>query len=342
MPRSALSILLPVYNGALYLEEQLESILSQSFADFELLVADDASTDASAEILKTYAARDSRVKLTLHEENAGQRMRLAELTSRSSGELISIADQDDIWAIDRTERLVAAIDDVGLAYGTSLIIGPDGQPLGHSIFDALGTPPFGSEFRLRFFYMSIASGHASLIRRSSFSPLSFSRSVPYDWLIAIDNAFGVGVRHVPDAIVYHRTHGNNQSNASFYKRRQHKISPSLKRVAKRNSILGTARWHMLQVLEHLEHSPLAERRLRVTCRSLREFASVRWLSQISLPRAQDRELHHRFIDGLGPYASSEEDLRLFSRHLAVVTRAAWHPSEVARYAKAALVTVFEE
>ena len=55
-----ISVLIPVYNGAAYLRPSIESILNQTFADFELLLLDDASTDNSAEIIKSYT--DSRIK----------------------------------------------------------------------------------------------------------------------------------------------------------------------------------------------------------------------------------------------------------------------------------------
>lgn len=67
-----LSIVIPVYNTALYLKECLESIISQTYSEIEIICVDDCSTDKSAEIIKEYAAKDSRVKYIKHTENKFQ------------------------------------------------------------------------------------------------------------------------------------------------------------------------------------------------------------------------------------------------------------------------------
>ncbi|MEX5285467.1 glycosyltransferase [Selenomonas sputigena] len=64
-----ISIVLPVYNGEKYLRESLDSILGQTFADWELIAVDDCSTDSTPEILASYAARDSRIRVLRNKEN---------------------------------------------------------------------------------------------------------------------------------------------------------------------------------------------------------------------------------------------------------------------------------
>jgi glycosyltransferase involved in cell wall biosynthesis len=68
---SLVSIGLPVFNGAAYLEECIESVLGQTFSRFELIISDNASTDATAEICRFYAARDDRIKYVRQAENIG-------------------------------------------------------------------------------------------------------------------------------------------------------------------------------------------------------------------------------------------------------------------------------
>ena len=69
MPR--LSIIVPVYQAKEYLEKCINSILEQSFVDFELILVDDASTDHSGEICDTLAAEDPRIQVIHHEQNKG-------------------------------------------------------------------------------------------------------------------------------------------------------------------------------------------------------------------------------------------------------------------------------
>jgi glycosyltransferase involved in cell wall biosynthesis len=89
------SVLLPVYNGARTLSAAIESVLAQTHRDLELLVLDDASTDQSADVIRTYAARDERVRPVFHQRNEGLASTLNEGLERSEGELVARLDQDD-------------------------------------------------------------------------------------------------------------------------------------------------------------------------------------------------------------------------------------------------------
>ena len=71
MNRPTISVLIPTYNYARYLPEAIESVLAQDFKDYEILIADDASTDRSTEVIARYAARDSRIRTQVHRANVG-------------------------------------------------------------------------------------------------------------------------------------------------------------------------------------------------------------------------------------------------------------------------------
>lgn len=90
------TFLLPVYNGAATLAEAVDSILAQDEGDFELLLIDDASTDASPAIARRYAHRDPRVRAILHERNAGLAATLNEGLRLAGNDLVLRMDQDDV------------------------------------------------------------------------------------------------------------------------------------------------------------------------------------------------------------------------------------------------------
>lgn len=90
-----------VYNGEAYLTECLESILNQSFSDFEFIIVDDGSTDRSLEILNSYAQKDARVSLVSQTENAGIASAVTEGLKHCRGKFIARMDQDDISLPDR-------------------------------------------------------------------------------------------------------------------------------------------------------------------------------------------------------------------------------------------------
>jgi glycosyltransferase involved in cell wall biosynthesis len=99
------SVCIPVYNGADFLKECLESILNQSFRDFEVIVVDDKSADGSVGIVRSYAAIDDRVKAFENEVNLGLVGNWNRCLSLASGEWIKFLFQDDFWNRDCLERI---------------------------------------------------------------------------------------------------------------------------------------------------------------------------------------------------------------------------------------------
>jgi glycosyltransferase involved in cell wall biosynthesis len=97
-PRKAprVSIGLPVYNGERFLEEALRSLLSQTFTDFELIISDNASTDRTAEICKTHASADSRIRYFRSERNLGLAWNWNRVFALSSGEYFRWSAHDDL------------------------------------------------------------------------------------------------------------------------------------------------------------------------------------------------------------------------------------------------------
>ncbi len=91
---SELSIIIPVYNGEKYLQRCIESILSQTYSDFELIIVDDGSTDSSLEICNEFATKDSRV-IVHHKENEGLVAARKTGVSLSKGKYIGFVDCDD-------------------------------------------------------------------------------------------------------------------------------------------------------------------------------------------------------------------------------------------------------
>ncbi len=92
----SISVLLPVYNGERWLNQSIESVLSQTFADFELLIIDDGSTDASLSIIRDFALLDARVRY-LVQENRGLVFTLNKGIHSCNADWIARIDADDLW-----------------------------------------------------------------------------------------------------------------------------------------------------------------------------------------------------------------------------------------------------
>jgi glycosyltransferase involved in cell wall biosynthesis len=106
-----LSIGLPVYNGERYLAESLDALLGQSYTDYELIISDNASTDATAEICRRYQSMDSRIRYFRQQRNIGAAPNHHFVFQEASGELFKWAAADDLYARDLLERCVAALDE---------------------------------------------------------------------------------------------------------------------------------------------------------------------------------------------------------------------------------------
>lgn len=96
MPK--VSVIISTYNDAAFLGEAVESVLGQSFDDFELLVVDDASTDNTKNILENYRLKDSRVVFWSNQTNLGLTKNLNAALAGAKGEYIARLDSDDLWS----------------------------------------------------------------------------------------------------------------------------------------------------------------------------------------------------------------------------------------------------
>lgn len=104
MAISAVSVIIPSYNHSRYIGESIESVLKQSFQDFELIVVDDGSNDGSLDIIQRYAIADSRVTV-VKQANSGSHAAINRGISMARGVFVSILNSDDRYALSRLERL---------------------------------------------------------------------------------------------------------------------------------------------------------------------------------------------------------------------------------------------
>ncbi|MBE9064945.1 glycosyltransferase family A protein, partial [cf. Phormidesmis sp. LEGE 11477] len=111
MKGPTVTVLMPVYNGEAYVEAAIDSVLGQSFADFELLVINDGSHDSSPTILQRYADADARVRVVTNPQNIGLAATLNKGRDLATGELIARMDADDICTVDRLAVQVAYLRD---------------------------------------------------------------------------------------------------------------------------------------------------------------------------------------------------------------------------------------
>lgn len=107
------SIITPSFNCAEFIGETIESILAQTYQNWELLITDDCSTDNSRDVIEQYAARDPRIKLLRLEKNSGAGIARNKSISEALGRFIAFCDSDDRWLPAKLERQLEAMAQSG-------------------------------------------------------------------------------------------------------------------------------------------------------------------------------------------------------------------------------------
>ena len=129
------SVIMPAYNAEKFIGESIQSVVDQTYANWELLVVDDGSTDKTADIVRAFAEQDSRVKyLSQHNGGPGKARNTAIATS--NGTLIAFLDADDLWLPEKLERQLQALDatNADVIYSNGLIIYEPGAIPGRTDF----------------------------------------------------------------------------------------------------------------------------------------------------------------------------------------------------------------
>lgn len=126
------SIITPSYNCERFIRQTIESIIAQTYSNWELLVTDDCSTDATRSIVEEYAAVDSRIKLHCLEKNSGAGVARNEAIRSARGRYIAFCDSDDMWLPNKLEVQLRAMDESGcpVGYASYLTCDEDGNQNG--------------------------------------------------------------------------------------------------------------------------------------------------------------------------------------------------------------------
>ena len=230
---SKISVCIPTYNGARYLEACLDSVLNQTYKDIEILAVDDGSTDNTIEILERYSANDQRIRLVRNEHNLGLVANWNRCVELACGEWIKFVFQDDLIAPTCLERLLATAQE----QAAQLVIcqrefwfeeGTDPQlkrdldedPTIWSVFGGTPfvTPQDISQAALRYFGTNLVGEptgvmlHRTVFERfGKFNPAFIQIC---DWEYWLRVACNIGVACVPEVLATFRIHGGATSSGN--------------------------------------------------------------------------------------------------------------------------------
>jgi len=207
------SIVMPVYNASKYLPQALNSIISQSYTNWELICVDDASLDNSLSILKKFAKLDKRIKVYANNVNGGVSKTANFALSKAKGDFIARMDADDISTFDRLEKQVDFLNknkDVVLVGGQCKLINSKGKLIGYKNF------PINSKKAYKMLFTSIPVQQPSTMVNKNLLPKKFvwydkdfNSAEEVDLLFRL---FKYGkISNLNDVILSYRIHNTNTS-----------------------------------------------------------------------------------------------------------------------------------
>lgn len=171
------SIVLPAYRHEKFIGPAIESVLSQSFSDFELLIGDDASPDRTADVIRSF--RDPRIVFFPHRTNYGATFNHRFLLEQAQGDYIALINSDDLWLPGKLEKQVRYLDDhpdTVLCAGWATFIDENGadMDLGDNVFEQPNRTQ--AEWVEHFFMRGNCICHPTvLIRRAAYEQLNYYR-----------------------------------------------------------------------------------------------------------------------------------------------------------------------
>ncbi|MBJ6141842.1 glycosyltransferase [Hymenobacter sp. BT559] len=227
------TIIIPNYNHAKYLPQRIESVLQQTYANTEVIILDDCSSDNSREIIERFAKEDKRIKVIYNEQNSGSTFKQWNKgIALAKGEYIWIAESDDYSDLFFLEKLVLKLDansDIGLAYCDSLYVDENGKVIdrNYSLYSELDVELWENDFTVdglglvkKFMsYKNIIPNASAVVFRRSIAqqvgPADEKMRLVGDWLYWASILAVSQVVFVAEQLNYFRQHINNVRSRTF-------------------------------------------------------------------------------------------------------------------------------
>jgi glycosyltransferase involved in cell wall biosynthesis len=237
-----ISVCMPVHNAERYVPQAIESILGQTLGDYEFLILDDGSTDDSLEVLRGYAARDPRIRLTSR-PNKGLEATCNELVAQARGEFLARMDADDFALPQRFARQVEylrAHPDCVLVGSRVRVIDSDGDPLcdwcTEQEHEALDAQLLGGERTTPISHPSVMMRRGAVLAVGNYGP--FKLLEDYDLFLRLAE-YG-RLANLPEVLLQYRIHASNSSKTAWWHDAMDQVLPEIVRDARRRRGLAEA------------------------------------------------------------------------------------------------------
>ena len=209
------SVLMLSYNHERFISEAIESVLNQTYTNFELIIIDDASRDQSCQIISRYANIDSRIIKVFHQNNLGIARSSNEGFSMARGEYIAFFSSDDVWEQKKLEKQIEILQDKpNLAvWSDAMIVDKAGNPTGHLFtekYHAEGKPKSGDLFS-SLLGSNYICGQSMILKANLAREIQSDPGVVYlnDYKFMLELARKCDFYFINEPLVQYRIHGDN-------------------------------------------------------------------------------------------------------------------------------------
>lgn len=210
-------VLLATYQGERFISAQLDSLLAQSYRDFQILIRDDGSTDGTKGILEDYAARFPQVIIIPSETRLGVTGNFNALLEHAHADVIFFCDQDDIWKRDKIESALQKFQDSAplLVHTDLQIVDEKGRDIHHSFWKFANLDPHKGKSFNRLLVQNHATGCTMAINKSLRDlvyPIP-KQALMHDWWISLVASACGQIESLETPTIYYRQHASNTLGA---------------------------------------------------------------------------------------------------------------------------------
>ncbi len=223
------SVVIATYNGEVFLKQQLDSIINQTYKHLEIIIVDDCSTDNTTALVKEYQQHNSNIKLFINEKNLGYVKNFEKGMLLASGEFIAPCDQDDIWCDDKIATLIAQKGNHEIVYGNSELIDDNGKSLNKKLSEVKHFESFND--CLNYTIGNTVPGHGMLIDKDVIQRcIPFPTMIPHDFWIGFVATCKGEIKYIDKVLVQYRQHTANVFGAVKVSHAKKKIKPNKQQV----------------------------------------------------------------------------------------------------------------
>ena len=212
--RPLVSVIMPTYNCAKFIEESIKSVLDQTLTDWELQIVDDSSTDNTKEVLRPYLERYSQIHYICLTQNGGPAAARNEAIQRAAGRYVAFLDSDDLWYPQKLEKQLAFMEQTGAEFSATAYerMAEDGSPQGVALY-----PPPKTDYQ-KMIRLSNPVGNLTVIYdqdalgRYTIPPIRKRNDFALWLKILKDTPYCYGMQEV---LARYRVRANSVSNSKF-------------------------------------------------------------------------------------------------------------------------------